>query len=66
MSLMKKVGVIILLYILLGIAWSVMRQFGIVPTPGGLDGPLNLIYIIFEPVSLVYFLFVISLGLYTP
>ncbi|TFG28322.1 hypothetical protein EU527_17455 [Candidatus Thorarchaeota archaeon] len=66
MGLLKKLGIILLLYVLLGIVWSVMRQFSIVPEPGGLDGPLNLIYILFEPISFIYFIIVISLGLYTP
>ncbi len=66
MGLLKKLGYIILLYVIIGIAWSVMRQFGYLPAPGGLEGPLNILYMIFEPVSLIYFMIVISLGLYSP
>ncbi len=66
MGLARKIGIIVLLYVIIGIIWSVMRQFGYLPAPGGLEGPLNILYIIFEPISLVYFMIVISLGLYSP
>jgi len=66
MGLLKKLGIIILLYAIIGVVWSVMMQFGYLPAPGGLEGPLNIVYIIFSPITTIYFLIVISLGLYTP
>lgn len=67
MGLLKKLGIIILLYVIIGVAWSVMIQFGIIPQPGGLgDTPLNILYAIFSPITTIYFLIAISLGLYTP
>ncbi|NHJ13523.1 MAG: hypothetical protein EAX95_07585 [Candidatus Thorarchaeota archaeon] len=63
MGLARKIGIVILIYVFLGIAWSAMRHFGIVPiSPGGLEGPANILYIIFEPISLVYFMIVMALG----
>ena len=66
MGLLKKLGIIILLYVIIGVAWTAMMQLGYLPSPGGLEGPLNILYTVFSPISTVYFLIVISLGLYTP
>jgi hypothetical protein len=66
MGLLKKLGIIILLYVIIGVVWSVMMQLGYLPVPGGLEGPLNIVYTIFSPISTIYFLIIISLGLYTP
>ncbi|MGY5878717.1 MAG: hypothetical protein RTV31_00645 [Candidatus Thorarchaeota archaeon] len=66
MGLMKKLGIIILLYVIIGVVWSAMMQLGYLLTPGGFEGPLNILYTIFSPISTIYFLIVISLGLYTP
>jgi hypothetical protein len=64
MGLAKKIGVVIMLYLIVGLTWSAMRWINIVPIePGGLDGPLNILYIIFEPVSLVFFMILMALGL---
>jgi hypothetical protein len=65
MGLLKKLGIIVLIYVIIGIGWSVMMHLGYLPTPGGLDGPLNLLYTIFQPISLIYFMIVIGLGLYS-
>ncbi|MGY5857768.1 MAG: hypothetical protein RTU63_00245 [Candidatus Thorarchaeota archaeon] len=43
-----------------------MMQLAYIPDPGGLEGPLNILYIIFSPIATIYFLIVISLGLYMP
>ncbi len=65
MGLAKKLGIVVLLYVILGIVWSVMRHMAIIPpSPGGLEGPLNILYLIFEPISLVYFMIVMAIGLY--
>ena len=64
MGLAKKLGIVVLLYVILGLVWSVMMHFAILPAPGGLDGPLNLLYLIFQPITFVYFIIVVSLGLY--
>ena len=65
MGLAKKLGIVVLLYVILGIVWSVMRHMAIIPpSPGGLEGPLNILYLIFEPISLIYFMIVMTLGLY--
>jgi hypothetical protein len=64
MGLLKKLGIIVLIYVIAGFIFSAMIHLGYLPTPGGLEGPLNLLYIIFEPISLIYFMIVISLGLY--
>jgi hypothetical protein len=64
MGLLKKLGIVVLLYVILGLVWSVMMHFAILPPPGGLDGPLNLLYLIFQPITLIYFMIVMALGLY--
>lgn len=65
MGLAKKLGIVVLFYVILGIVWSVMRHMAIIPpSPGGLEGPLNILYLIFEPISLIYFMIVMTLGLY--
>jgi hypothetical protein len=66
MGFMKKLGIIILLYIIIGVAWSAMMQLGYLPEPGNLEGPLNILYLVFSPITTIYFLVIISLGLYTP
>ncbi|MCK5264934.1 MAG: hypothetical protein KAR03_04940 [Candidatus Thorarchaeota archaeon] len=66
MGSLKKLGIIILLYVIIGIAWSAMMQLGYLPSPGGLEGPLNILYVVFSPITTFYFLIVISLGLYSP
>ena len=66
MGLLKKLGIIILLYVIIGLVWSAMMQIGYLPTPGGLEGPLNILYAVFSPITTIYFLIVISIGLYTP
>ena len=64
MGIAKKIGIIVLIYVVLGIVWSAMRQFAIIPpSPGGLEGPANILYIIFEPISFIYFMIVMSLGI---
>jgi len=37
-----------------------------IPPPGGLSGPLNVIYIIFSPVTTVFFLILVSVGIIAP
>ena len=65
MGLAKKLGIVVLLYVIVGIVWSVMRHMAIIPpSPGGLEGPLNILYLIFEPISLIYFMIVMTLVLY--
>ena len=65
MGLAKKLGIVVLFYVILGIVWSVMRHMAIIPpSPGGLEGPANILYLIFEPISLIYFMIVMTLGLY--
>lgn len=66
MGLMKKLGILILLYVIIGVVWSMMMQLTYIPEPGGLEGPLNILYSIFSPITTIYFLIVISLGLYIP
>jgi len=66
MGLLKKLGILILLYVIIGVVWGVMMQLAYIPEPGGLEGPLNILYTIFSPITTIYFLIVISLGLYTP
>jgi hypothetical protein len=63
MGIAKKIGIVILLYVIAGLVWSVMRHMGYLPAPGGLEGPLNVLYIIFEPISFIYFIIIISFGL---
>jgi hypothetical protein len=66
MGLLKKLGIIILLYVIIGVVWSAMMQLGYLPTPGGLEGPLNILYMVFSPITTIYFMIAIGLGLYTP
>ncbi len=63
MGVLKKLGLVFMAYVILGVIWSVLIQFGIIPPAGGLGGALNVLYIIFTPVSLVYFTILYSLGL---
>jgi len=63
MGIAKRIGIVVLVYLILGLLWSVMMHLGFLPSPGGLDGPLNILYIVFQPVSFIYFMIMISLGL---
>lgn len=64
MGIAKKLGIIILLYIIVGVVWTLLRWQNIIPiTPGGLEGPLNILYLIFDPVSIVVFMILGSLGM---
>ena len=64
MGIAKKLGIVVLLYVIIGLVWSMMMHFAILPGPGGLGGPLNILYLIFQPITFVYFMIVIALGLY--
>lgn len=64
MGLAKKLGIVVLLYVIIGLALSMMMHFGIIPPPGGLGGALNILYIIFQPISFLYFFIVMAIGLY--
>ncbi|TFF94511.1 hypothetical protein EU546_04785 [Candidatus Thorarchaeota archaeon] len=64
MGVLKKIGIVVLLYVTMGIVWSVLMHLAILPPPGGLDGPLNLLYLVFQPITLVYFMIVMGLGLF--
>jgi hypothetical protein len=66
MGLLKKIGIVILLYIILGFVWGALIFMSIIPPPGGLSGPLNVIYIIFSPVTTVFFLILVSVGIIAP
>ncbi len=64
MGIAKKIGILILVYLLVGLVWSVLRWHNIIPIePGGLEGPLNILYLVFEPVSFLFFMLLIALGL---
>ena len=64
MGAAKKIGIIILIYFIVGLVWSILRWQNIVPLEaGGLEGPANILYIIFDPVSLIVFMILGSLGL---
>ncbi len=64
MGIAKKIGILILVYFIAGLLWTILRFMNIIPiSPGGLDGPLNILYIVFEPVSLIFFLIIGSLGI---
>ena len=63
MGAAKKIGIIILLYLIIGVVWSILRWQNIIPlAAGGLEGPLNILYLIFDPVSLIVFMLLGSLG----
>ncbi|MHA2396614.1 MAG: hypothetical protein ACXAC0_07910 [Candidatus Thorarchaeota archaeon] len=64
MGLAKKLGIVVLLYVMIGLVWSVMMHLAFIPPPGGLSGPLNILYLIFQPITFVYFFIVLALGLY--
>lgn len=64
MGQLKKIGIVVLIYVIVGVAFSAMMQLGYLPAPGGLEGPLNILYTIFQPITLIYFMIVIALGLY--
>jgi len=64
MGLVKKLGIIILLYVVIGVVWAVLMQIGYIPEPGGLgDTPLNILYTIFSPITFIYFTITYSIGL---
>jgi hypothetical protein len=65
MGVAKKIGIIILIYLLAGVVWSLLRWQNIIPlsSDDGLEGPLNILYLIFDPVSLIVFMLLGSLGL---
>jgi len=66
----QQEGFVLVMYFALGIAaLAFLLCIGVAMgkvTPRTYMGPLNILYIIFEPISLVYFMIVISLGLYSP
>jgi hypothetical protein len=64
MGLAKKLGIVVLLYVIIGFALAIMMHLAIIPPPGGLGGALNILYIIFQPITMLYFFIVIALGLY--
>ena len=64
MGIAKKLGIVVLLYVILGFVWSILMHLAILPSHGGLAGPLNVLYIVFQPITLVYFFIMIALGLY--
>lgn len=66
MGLLKKLGIIILLYVILGFVWGILMFMSIIPPPGGLGGALNVLYIIFSPVTTVFFLMLVSTGIIAP
>jgi hypothetical protein len=66
MGVLKKLGILILLYVILGVVWSALMYLSILPTPGGLEGPLNVIYMIFSPITTVFFLILVSTGIIAP
>ena len=64
MGAAKKLGIIILIYFITVLVWSILRWQNIVPLEaGGFEGPANILYIIFDPVSLIVFMILGSLGL---
>lgn len=63
MGLLKKLGIVVLLYVIMGFAWTVMMHLAILPPPGGLEGPLNILYIIFQPITIIYFFIIVALGI---
>jgi hypothetical protein len=64
MGIGKKIGIVVLVYLILGVVWSVLAWQNIVPMQaGGLEGPANILYLIFSPVSLLVFMILGSLGL---
>ncbi len=64
MGIGKKIGIIVLVYLILGVVWSILAWQNIVPMEaGGLEGPANILYLIFSPVSLLVFMILGSLGL---
>ena len=66
MGLLKILGIIILLYVILGFIWGILMFMSIIPVPGGLPGPLNILYAIFSPVTTVFFLILVSTGIIAP
>jgi hypothetical protein len=65
MGAAKKIGIMILIYVIAGLVWSILRWQNIVPLePGGLEGPLNILYLIFDPVSIIFFMIIGALGLW--
>ena len=66
MGLLKKLGIVVLLYVILGFVWGILMYMLIIPPPGGLSGPLNVLYIIFSPITTVFFLILVSTGIIAP
>jgi len=66
MGLLKKLGIIILLYVILGVVWSALIYMLIVPPGGFGDSPLNVLYTIFSPITTVFFLILVSTGIIAP
>jgi hypothetical protein len=66
MGILKKIGIVILLYVIIGFVWGILMFMSILPPPGGLDGPLNVLYIIFSPITNVFFLILVSTGIIAP
>ena len=66
MGLLKKLGIIILLYVILGVVWSVLIYMLIVPPGGFGDSPLNVLYTIFSPITTIFFLILVSTGIIAP
>lgn len=66
MGLLKKLGIVVLLYVILGFVWGILMYMLIIPPLGGLSGPLNVLYIIFSPITTVFFLILVSTGIIAP
>ncbi|MFX1369230.1 MAG: hypothetical protein ACFFAY_11565 [Promethearchaeota archaeon] len=67
MGAAKKIGAVILAYVIIALIWSVMRHMEIIPLePGGLDGPLNILYMVFDPISIIYFMIINMLAIPVP
>jgi hypothetical protein len=64
MGLLKKLGIVILLYVILGFVWSAMIYLLIIPPVG--SGALNVLYIIFSPITTLFFLILVSTGIIAP
>ncbi|MBD3405362.1 MAG: hypothetical protein GF411_04385 [Candidatus Lokiarchaeota archaeon] len=62
MSLKKKLGILLLLYVILGFAYNIGISYGVIPF-GEAAGPLNVLFWIFYPIALIWTLIAASLGL---
>ncbi|MGY5852688.1 MAG: hypothetical protein RTU92_03895 [Candidatus Thorarchaeota archaeon] len=64
MGIAKKIGIVFLLYFILGTIWSILIWQGMLPMDaGGLEGPANILYIVFGPVTMIIFMILGSAGL---